>query len=85
MQNQNRFRELWISSSIIIFAGAWVAQLIKCLILDLDQVMISWFMRLSLALGSTLSTWRLLGILSPSLSAPPPFVLALSLSLKINK
>ena len=39
--------------------------------------------RSSWALGSVLAAWRLLGIFSLSLSAPP--LHALSLSLKINK
>ena len=47
------------------------------------QVMISWFVRSSLASGSASTTWTLLGILSlpPSLSAPPLLLLSLSLSL----
>ena len=53
------------------------------------QVMISWFMGLGHALGSMLAAQSLepdLDSLSPSLSAPPPLVLCLSLSLsKIDK
>ena len=42
------------------------------------QVMISWFMGLSPTSGSALTAWSLLGVPSPSLSAPPSFVLTLS-------
>ena len=62
--------------------GAWVAQSVKCL--TSAQVMISWFMSPSPALGSVLTTqWSPLRILSPCLSAPPPLILYLCLS-KIN-
>ena len=46
------------------------------------QVMISWFVSSSPALGSMLTAWGLLGFLSPSLSAPYP---PLALSLKRKK
>ena len=48
------------------------------------QVMISRFMGWSPMLGSVLTAWSLLEILSPSLSAPALLILSLSLS-KINK
>ena len=63
--------------------GAWVAQLVERP--TLAQVMISWFMGSSPALGSVLTSQSLEPILdsvSPSLSAPPPFMLCLSLSQK---
>ena len=47
------------------------------------QVTISQFMRLSLASGSALTTWSLLGIFS--LPLPLPHLCTLHLSLKINK
>ena len=52
------------------------------------QVMISWFVSSSPASGSVLTAQRLESTpdpVSPSLSAPPPLTLCLSLSLKINK
>ena len=49
------------------------------------QVMISWFVGSSSTLDSVLTVQSLLRILSLPLSAPPPFVLSLSVSLKINK
>ena len=60
-------------------SGACVVQLVKRL--TSVQVMISWFIGLSPTLGSMLMVHSLLGILSPSLSAPP----LLSLSLYLNK
>ena len=48
------------------------------------QVMVSQFVGLSPTLGSVLAVWSLLGILSPSLSAPPSLTHAPSLS-KMNK
>ena len=60
--------------------GAWVAQSAKLSISA--QVMISRLVGLSPESGSVLTVQSLLGILSLPLSAPPPFVL--SLSLKIN-
>ena len=63
--------------------GAWVAQSVKCLLLDLGQVMKSWFVSSSPMSGSVLTVWSLLGIRSlPSLSAPPLFSLSLAFSLK---
>ena len=62
--------------------GAWVAQSVKWL--TSVQVTISWFMSLSPVLGSVLTAQSLepsLDSVSPSLSAPPPFMLCLS---KIN-
>ena len=62
--------------------GAWVApSWLSVQLLILAPVKISWFVSSSPALGSTLAMQSLLGILSPSLSAPLP----VSLSLKISK
>ena len=52
--------------------GAWVAQSVKRLTLTLAQVMISQSVGLSSTLGSVLTAWGLLGILSLPISAPPP-------------
>ena len=63
--------------------GTWVAQLVKQL--TLAQVMISWFVGSSPAMGSVLTAQSLepaLESVSPSLSALPPFMLCLSLSQK---
>ena len=65
--------------------GAWVAQSVKRL--TSAQVMISQFMSSSPTSGSVLTAQSLepaSDSVSPSLSAPPPLVLCLSLS-KINK
>ena len=64
----------------------WLSWLSVQLLIS-GQVVISRFMSLSPTWGSVLTVWSLLGILSPSVSAPPPHVLflSLSLSLKINK
>ena len=59
----------------------WLSRL-SVRLLILAQVMISQPVSLSPALGSALTMQRLRGILSPSLFAPPP--LALSISIKIN-
>ena len=62
-----------------------MAQLVKHL--TLAQVIISWFVGLSPALGFVLTAQSqepALGSMSPSLSAPPLFMLCLCLS-KINK
>ena len=70
---------------ITVLTGAWVAQLVKRQFLVFcsgHDLMILEFKPPS---GSTLTVQSLLGILSPSLSAPPALTLALSLSLKINK
>ena len=59
--------------------GAWVAQSVKHP--TSAQVMISQSMSSSSAFGSVLTAWSLepaLDSVSPSLSAPPPFVLCLS-------
>ena len=63
--------------------GAWMAQSVKHL--TSTQVMISRFMSLSPASASVLTAQSLesaLDSVSPTLSAPPLFVLCLSLSLK---
>ena len=65
--------------------GAWVAQSVKPLTLKLSllilaQVMILWLLSLSPMLGSALTVWTLLGILSLFLSAPPLFSYTRSLS-----
>ena len=65
------------------FRGAWVAQSVERP--TLDQVIISQFMSLSPTLGSVLTPGSLepaSDSVSLSLSAPPLFVCALSLSLK---
>ena len=49
------------------------------------RVMISWFVRSSPTTGSVLTVQSLLGILSPSISAPLLLVLAPSLSLSLSK
>ena len=62
---------------------AWVAQSVKRP--TSAQVMISWFMSLNPVSGSVLTARSLdpaSDSVSPSLSAPPPLVLCLSLSLK---
>ena len=63
--------------------GAWVAQLVKRP--TSAQVMISQFVSSSPALGCVLTAQSLepaLDSVSPSLSAPAPLVLCLSLSIK---
>ena len=57
-------------------------------LLILAQIMISWFVSLSPALGSALTVWSLLEILSLPLSLPLPWLalfLSLSLSLSLSK
>ena len=63
-------------------AAGWLSQL-GVQLLVLAQVMISRLVGSSS--GSVLAARSLLGILSPSLSAPPLLSLSLSFSLKINK
>ena len=70
-----------INLKTILSWGAWVAQSVKCL--TIAQVMISRFVSSNPASGSMLTAQSLLGILSPTLSAPP--LLTLSLSFKTNK
>ena len=63
--------------------GAWVAQSVKCL--TLAQAMISLFVSSSPVLGSVLTAQSLESASdsgSPSLSAPHPVMLCLSLSQK---
>ena len=66
------------------FRGIWVAQWVKHQILDLAQVMISWFVSSNPTSGCMLTTWSLLGILSLSLSLSLSAPTLLMLSLKIN-
>ena len=79
MQTQMEAIKMWVD------LGAWVAQLVKRP--TLAQVMISYFVSLSPALGSVLTTLSLepaSGSVSPSLSAPPLITVCLCLSI-INK
>ena len=65
--------------------GAWVAQSVKQL--TLAQVMTSRFVGSSPASGSVLTAWSLepaSDSVSPPLSAPPPLVLCLYLSLSLK-
>ena len=53
--------------------GAWgMAQLIRHLTIDFGSIMISWLVRLCPTLGSRLTAWSLLGILSLSLCSSFP-------------
>ena len=52
------------------------------LLLILAHIMISGFVGSNPMLGSVLKVWRLLGILSLPLSAPPLLIQALSLKIK---
>ena len=64
------------------YGGSWVTQSVKRL--TSAQVMISQLVSLSPMSGSVLTAQSLepaLDSVSPSLSAPPPFALSLSLSL----
>ena len=66
-----------------ISGGTWIAQSVACL--TSTQIMISWFMSSSPALGSVLTAQSLepaSDSVSPSLSAPSPLMLCLSLSQK---
>ena len=73
-----RLRDSTVWSEMYIVSGApgWLSRLSVWLSIS-AQVMILWFVELSLKLGSAQS---LIGILSPSLSAPTPVMLTLSLS-----
>ena len=51
-------------------APGWLSQLSVSLLISV-QVMMLWFVRLHPVLGSALTAWGLLGILSLSLPAPP--------------
>ena len=65
--------------------GAWVAQLVKCP--TSTQVTILWFMGSRPASGSVLTAQSLEPVLDsvfPSLSAPPPLMPYLSLSLSLK-
>ena len=68
---------------LINFRGAGVAPSVKHLTLDLGSGYDLTVHEFDPHIGFTLTVWSLLGILSPSLSAPPP--LALYIFLKINK
>ena len=76
---------LYKDTKSIRYQGAWVAQSVECP--TSAQVMISWFVSLSPASGSVLtaqSLERASDSVSPSLSAPSPIMLCLSLS-KLTK
>ena len=60
----------------IVSHSAWVAQLVE--LPTLAQFMILWFVNSSPALGSVPTSWSLLEIVSPSLSAPALLTLTLS-------
>ena len=62
-----------------IGAPGWFGRLSVQLLIS-AQVMISQFVSSSPTSGSVLSPWSLLGILSPSLSAPPLFMLFLKIN-----
>ena len=70
-----------INMKIKLGAPGWLSQLSIQLLIS-ARVMISEFMESSPALGSVLTAWSLLGILSPPLSAHPLLVLSLSLKNK---
>ena len=92
LHNRNKSSMLQVSFKIMYegMRGTWVAQLVKHL--TSAQAMISWFLSLSLALGSLLSAQSLLQIpslpLSPSLSLSLPllcsYVRSLFLSQKLT-
>ena len=65
--------------------GAWLAQSVKCLTLDFGSVYDLRIVGSSLALGSALTAWCLLGILALPLSAPPLLAYTTSLKNKMNK
>ena len=65
-----------------IYWGTWVAQLVKGPTLDFGSGHDLMFVSLSPVLGSVLTVWSLLGILSLSLSLFLPCSLSLS---RINK
>ena len=79
---------LWLFTVIFKITkirGAWVAQSVKRL--TSAQVMISWSVGSSPVSGSVLTAQRLepaSGSVSPSLSAPPPLSLSVSLKNKIK-
>ena len=75
----------WIRNMITTW-GAWVAQSVERL--TSARVVISWFVGSSPASGSVLTARSLKpasGSVSPSLSAPSPLMLCLSLSQKKRK
>ena len=83
MGEGQRERETQNRKHMVVLWGAWVAQSVKRL--TSAQVTISRFMGSSPASGSVLTAQSLEPVsdsVSPSLSAPPPFMLCLSLSQK---
>ena len=68
------------------FGGAQVTQSVKCPTFDFgsDWVLISQFLSWSIASGSALTVWSLLGILFLSLSLCPSPTLSLSLSVSLS-
>ena len=71
---------------ILLGAGTWVAQLVKCLTLDFGSGHDLMVRSSSPVSGSELATWSLLRIFSLFfLSAPSPLSREHVLSLKINK
>ena len=78
---QRIMRRIYSQNIKLHGARGWLNQLSVQFLIS-AQVMISWFVSSSPALGSVLTAWSLLGILSPSLSALP---YSLCLFLKINK
>ena len=74
---------IWIMNILKnTFRGAWVAQSIKCPVSARVMVSRSLSSAPHWALYWQLSAWSPLRIVSPSLSAPPLFMLCLSLSQK---
>ena len=84
-RRRKQMKHGFMSMGIVIvhYRGSWVTQSVKRP--TLAQVMISQFVSLSPAAGSVLTARSLepaSDSVSPSLSAPPPLVLCLSLSKK---
>ena len=59
--------------------GTWVTQSVECLTLDFSSGRDPRAVGSSPTLGSVLTAGRLLGILSPSVSAPPSYTLFLKI------
>ena len=71
LTNERWKRRLMMSDKEVTLRGAWVRQVVKCRLLVSAQVTISQFVTPSPTLGSVLTVWNLLGILSHPLSDPP--------------